>query len=299
MMKIIKYSVTFLFLSFILFVFLFNPTIIIDSVKYSLNVFINNVLPSLFPFFILGDILIKYNYIYFLNKVFKFKYSYIFLMSLFSGLPSNSKYIKELLDKNIISCKDASIILSTSFFPNPMFVIASVGFLIFGSIKLGITILLITYISNIIVYLFYYKKLTKVNIPINIKSESFFSFIKSSIINNVYTLIIILGTMTIFTIISNIIFNFIDLPILIENVLSAILEMTSGINKINEVNISLNIRFVLTSSIINFSSISIISQAFSILSDYNINKKLILKNKFLILLISFIISYFYSVFFIR
>ena len=293
MMKIIKYSVTFLFLSFILFVFLFNPTIIIDSVKYSLNVFINNVLPSLFPFFILGDILIKYNYIYFLNKVFKFKYSYIFLMSLFSGLPSNSKYIKELLDKNIISCKDAS------FFPNPMFVIASVGFLIFGSIKLGITILLITYISNIIVYLFYYKKLTKVNIPINIKSESFFSFIKSSIINNVYTLIIILGTMTIFTIISNIIFNFIDLPILIENVLSAILEMTSGINKINEVNISLNIRFVLTSSIINFSSISIISQAFSILSDYNINKKLILKNKFLILLISFIISYFYSVFFIR
>lgn len=299
MMKIIKYSVTFLFLSFILFVFLFNPIIIIDSVKYSLNIFINNVLPSLFPFFILGDILIKYNYIYFLNKVFKFKYSYIFLMSLFSGLPSNSKYIKELLDKDIISCKDASIILSTSFFPNPMFVIASVGFLIFGSIKLGITILLITYISNIIVYLFYYKKLTKVNIPINIQSENFFSFIKSSIINNTYTLIIILGTMTIFTIISNIIFNFIDLPILIENVLSAILEMTSGINKINEVNISLNIRFVLTSSIINFSSISIISQAFSILSDYNINKKLILKNKFLILLISFIISYFYSVFFIR
>ena len=78
---------------------------------------------------------------------------------MFSGLPSNAKIINSLLSKGLISKKDASIVMSFTFFPNPMFVITSVGILMNGSFKLGISLLIINYISNFIMYLFNYKKL--------------------------------------------------------------------------------------------------------------------------------------------
>ena len=98
-------------------------------------------------------------YIYFLNKIFKFKYSHLILLSLFSGLPSNAKYINNLLENNDIDINDASIMLSVTFFPNPMFVIGSIGSLMLNSIKLGTIILLTIYLSNFIIYLINYKNL--------------------------------------------------------------------------------------------------------------------------------------------
>ena len=167
MIKILCKFIVVLFFSFILFVFLSNPSLIMDSVNYSVSVFFSNVLPSLFPFFILADALINYNYVYFLNKVFRFKYSYLILMSLFSGLPSNAKYISALIRREEISIRDASILLSVTFFPNPMFVVGSVGVLMLNNIRYGIFLLISIYLSNFLVYLFYYKSLSKNVISFN------------------------------------------------------------------------------------------------------------------------------------
>ena len=64
-------------LSFIVLFFeiLFNKTLIIDTISFSLDTWVNNLIPSMFPFFIISDILISYqiiNYIPgFLKKDFK------------------------------------------------------------------------------------------------------------------------------------------------------------------------------------------------------------------------------------
>ena len=296
MIKIIKKITIFILLSLLLVIFLTNPNLIIDSVNYSVNVFLKNVMPSLLPFFILADTLINYNYIYFLNKIFKFKYSYLILMSLFSGLPSNAKYISILLENNEINLEDASVMLSVTFFPNPMFVIGSIGSLMLNSTKLGTIILINIYISNFIVYLLNYKKLKTKNTNFSQKQKSFITLIKTSIINNAKTLLVILGTIVIFTTLSNIIFNYIKIPNIIEGIITSIFEMTSGIKKISITTIPIHYKLLLISLALSFSGISVLCQALSILNEYKINIKLILKNKILIILLTLLINYLYIIF---
>ena len=60
MIKFIKDITLTILLTFILFVFLTNSSLVINAVNQSISVFVKNVLPSLMPFFILTDILLNY-----------------------------------------------------------------------------------------------------------------------------------------------------------------------------------------------------------------------------------------------
>lgn len=290
-----KLKKLFIFLTFTLLIFTFisNSNIIIDSVNVSINLFIKNLFVSLFPFFLLADFLINYNYIYYLSKIFKFKYSYVILMCMLSGLPSNAKYISKLLENNQINKEDAEILMSVTFFPNPMFVVVSIGVLVFNNTFTGIVMLLNIYLSNIIFYLIKYKKLTKNNIKINNNQLSFSSLLKSSILNNMNTLIVILGTIVFFTTITNILFNYIEIPLVFESIITSIFEMTSGIKKISDLTISTNLKYMLISSSLSLSGLSILAQASSMLSNYNLDFKSIIKNKLIILLLNITTNYIY------
>lgn len=290
-----KLKKLFIFLTFTLLIFTFinNSNIIIDSVNVSINLFIKNLFVSSFPFFLLADFLINYNYVYYLSKIFKFKYSYVILMCMLSGLPSNAKYISKLLENNQINKEDAEILMSVTFFPNPMFVVVSIGVLVFNSTFTGIVMLLNIYLSNIIFYLIKYKKLTKNNIKINNNQLSFSSLLKSSILNNMNTLIVILGTIVFFTTITNILFNYIEMPLVFESIITSIFEMTSGIKKISDLTISTNLKYMLISSSLSLSGLSILAQASSMLSNYNLDFKSIIKNKLIILLLNITTNYIY------
>ena len=288
-----------LFFSFIVFVFLSNPDIIIDSVNYSMDVFLKNLLPTLFPFFVLVDFLINYGYVDCLKGIFRFKYGYIILLSLVSGLPSNAKYIKSFLDRNMINIHDAEIMLSVTFFPNPMFVISSVGLLMMGSLKLGVMALVSVYISNFLVYLLYYRKLDNISdISFSNEKVHFSKLLSSSIINNATTLLVILGTIMFFMTLLNILVNFINLGDKLFPIASGIFEMTSGIKNMSTSIFSTQAKYLFISLFLSFSGMSVLMQAFSILNDYKINVNVILKNKLLVMLFNFIINYFYIVFFV-
>lgn len=290
-----KLKKLFIFLTFtlLIFTFIYNSNIIIYSVNVSINLFIKNLFVSLFPFFLLADFLINYNYVYYLSKIFKFKYSYVILMCMLSGLPSNAKYISKLLENNQINKEDAEILMSVTFFPNPMFVVVSIGVLVFNNTFTGIVMLLNIYLSNIIFYLIKYKKLTKNNIKINNNQLSFSSLLKSSILNNMNTLIVILGTIVFFTTITNILFNYIEIPLVFESIITSIFEMTSGIKKISDLTISTSLKYMLISSSLSLSGLSILAQASSMLSNYNLDFKSIIKNKLIILLLNITTNYIY------
>lgn len=293
MLNKLKKLFTFLTFTLLIFTFINNSNIIIDSVNVSINLFIKNLFVSLFPFFLLADFLINYNYVYYLSKIFKFKYSYVILMCMLSGLPSNAKYISKLLENNQINKEDAEILMSVTFFPNPMFVVVSIGVLVFNNTFTGIVVLLNIYLSNIIFYLIKYKKLTKNNIKINNNQLSFSSLLKSSILNNMNTLIVILGTIVFFTTITNILFNYIEIPLVFESIITSIFEMTSGIKKISDLTISTNLKYMLISSSLSLSGLSILAQASSMLSNYNLDFKSIIKNKLIILLLNITTNYIY------
>lgn len=298
MIKSLINLVKVVFFSFVIYMFLASPQVIINSVNYSMDIFMKNLVPTLFPFFVLVDFLMNYGYVDEVKKFFKFKYGHIILLSMVSGLPSNAKYIKTFLDKKMISMRDAEIMLSATFFPNPMFVISSVGLLMMGSLKLGVMALISVYTSNLLMYLIYYKKLGTGSESFSSERLSFSKLLSNSIKNNASTLLVILGTIMFFMTILNVITHYFNINNEILAFISGILEMTSGVKNMSTTIFSTQVKYLFICLILSFSGMSVLMQALSILSDYKINVKFILKNKLIIMLLNFLINYFYIIFFV-
>ena len=115
-----------------------RPTITTAIIE-AINIWITNIFPALFPILIISDLIISSNLINNIpdvigpvfSKIFKVsKYSsYVFIMSLLSGCPSNAKYTKDLLDFNLITKEEAIKILSMSLLYNPILILTITGYL--------------------------------------------------------------------------------------------------------------------------------------------------------------------------
>ena len=107
-MKKCKY----ILLSLVLVLFIINIKLVISSTYNASILFFNKVFVSIFPFIILCDILIYFDYHIFLkNTIGKFiskifnidaSTSIIFILSILTSHPANSVYIKDMLDNNEI-----------------------------------------------------------------------------------------------------------------------------------------------------------------------------------------------------
>ncbi len=289
MTNFIKNLLFFTFYTLIVFIFINNSDTIVSSVNFSINLFLNTVFPSLFPFFMLVDILNNYNYFGYFRSIIKFKYSDLFIVSIISGLPSNSKYLSTLINENLISKKDASILLGITFFPNPMFVIGIVSSFL-GSKIIGIKLLASLYLSSFIVFILNYKKLD--NITYNNKNlkKDFSTLLKTSILKNISLLLVIYGTILIFTILVNLLTEYISINKIFLSIINLFLEMTSGL-KLTSTLSNPTLKIILSAFGLSFTGLSVIMQAFTILPSSSIDIKIFIKNKFLMIMLNIIIIY--------
>lgn len=274
-------------------VFLFNPALVISSVLDSVYLFFKNVFPSLFLFFILTDFLIAYNILYkissFLSKFLKIDANIITIsiLSLFCGYPSNAKFIDSFLNLKLFEEEDASILLGRTFFPGPMFVLGTVGISLFNSYKFGIIILFSIYITNII--LLSNLKIKSKGSYIIKKDRKFGLLLRNAITNSMNSLIIILGSISLFYTLTNIINYYLDLNEYIHSFICSILEITNGVKKISTLDLSTNLKIIFSASTLTFGGLSVHSQMLSILGNYNITYKIVIKERLKAVLINFII----------
>lgn len=295
MKKIISSTLIMSILIFISIEILTESKTILESVNFSFSVWKNNIFPSLFPFFVLSEILINYGFIELvgelckpiMNKVFRIKSScaFIFIMSLISGFPSNAKYTRELYLSGHINEKEASKILTFTHFSNPLFILGTLSLLFLNNKEVGLLILICHYITNIIIGLIfrnYYpspKEETKVSLKTAILSmhnkrinnnNTFGQIITNSLYNSINTLLLILGTVTLFLIITTIIDNNINLNNYNQSILNGLFEMTQGLKYVSLLNIPLKLKSVISTMIISFGGLSVHMQVISILSDTKI-----------------------------
>lgn len=299
-MSIIIKKLKYIILTLILIIFILNIKIVINSTYEASLLFFKKVFITIFPFVILCDFLIYFNYHIFIkgifgkiiNKIFNIdsNTSIIFILSIFSSHPSNAIYIKNLLDNKIIDIKVANRILIYTYFPSIAFVIGVIGVSLYNSFKIGLILWIICFINNILIGLFLRKDNVYIeSINNESKNISFFECFKLSIIKAINTSFIILGNLIVFTIIINLAVNYISINPTILSVLTGFLELTSGVISISLLDIPFNVKFALTSLILNFSSLSILFQSFSILSSYKINIKKTLTIKLMFSIITFLL----------
>ncbi len=281
MKKYLNYFIiTILF--FFIFEILTNSTSIISTISFSMEIWKNNIFPTLFPFFILSDLLINYGFIeivskYFspLMKLFKIKSecAFIFVLSIFSGFPSNSKYTKELYDKGLINEYEATKVLLFTHFSNPLFILGTLT--LFLNKRLALIILICHYLGNIIVGIIfrnYHPSINsnKINNKVELNNKSFIEILTNSIVKTIDTLLLLLGIITTFLIITTIIDSNLNLPNIIQYILNGIIEMTQGLKYVSMLNININLKAVISTFFLSFGGICIHVQVKSILKGTNI-----------------------------
>lgn len=278
-------------LSFILLFILIFSNEVLDCVLIAIKIWKENIFTSLFPFFIITDLLISYGMVDLLaeatkkimNKLFYLPgdASFVIIASLFSGFPSSSKYIKELLDNNKINIEQAEYLLAFTHFPNPLFILGVVGNKILKNKSLGFIVLISIIIGNFIIA-FSIRKKTKItinktnirnvlqNISNNNKDNKFIVILTNSIFKTIHTLTLLLGIITIFSVLNTIINNLLNTNFFSKTLISGILEMTQGVKKTEYLSIPLYLKPSLITAFISFGGISIHLQVISILSETNI-----------------------------
>ena len=266
--------------------FINSETIIQEFISYSL-LFLQKLFPPSFLFFTISSLLIDYHLVEIIQKNFHIHstYFYIFIMSLISGFPSGSIYIKEMLEKKQISIEEANQMIKYAHFPNPIFTLHMTSSLIHNQ-KIPIYLLLSILISNLIIFLITPKYKTNNKKEI-IFPKDFSTSLKKAINHSINSIVIIYGISIIFSLISYLITSHIHNKN-IYVLLSGLFDLTKGITTTALLQNDLTKAFYIL-LFITLGSLSIHMQTKSILQDTSIKYTSFLKGRIIGSIISQIV----------
>ena len=163
-MKVLSYlkekSISIIFILYLFFLVLFTKSNF-NAAKKGITLWANNVVPSLFPFFVAVELLKHTNLIYFLSiKLDKYMKpifnlpgvaSFPFVMGLISGYPVGAKIVSDLYSKNLCTQKEAERMLAFTNNSGPLFIIGTVGCSFYSNTSIGILLLFSHILSSICV----------------------------------------------------------------------------------------------------------------------------------------------------
>lgn len=286
----------------ILFLILLNKNLVNNTIIIGFNIWFNNLLPSMMPMFIISDILINYNFTNYLpkkliniiSKLFNISnnMTLILIISIVSGFPINAFNIITSYENNLISKKEAEHLLLFNHFPNPLFVINTVGNIYLNNNKYGIIILISIILSSIIIGIIFRNKtiITNNNFKTNINKKQVFTRVFSNAIKKtINSLLNISITITLFLILSTLITNIFHLNNYLSLLIRSILEMTTALSYLSKLNITDTLKVILSTGIISFGGLSIHLQVINIL-DEKINYKNYLIGRIYQVIISMLIT---------
>ena len=249
----------------------------LPAVKSGLLLWANSVVPSLFPFFVATELLMHTNMVTILGSILNpfmkpfFNISgegaFAFVMGIISGYPVGAKIACNFRQNNICDKEECERLLSFTNNSGPLFIIGTVGILMFKNTTIGILLFITHLLACISVgFIFRYWKKENTSLPLNKISHSFqkqkkksasFSnlgeILAESITSSISTILLIGGFVVIFSSIISIlkasgvinslsvllspIFQLlnIDTPF-IQGLLTGMLEITNGIQLISSIS---------------------------------------------------------------
>lgn len=321
-----NYFVSFL-ISFSIILFVLNLKDCINASLIGLNLVIKTILPTIFPFSFICNLLICYDGISLYSKILgplickplklSKGSSFPIAASVICGYPLGCKYCCDLYSLGYIDKTEFERLLNIALNASPMFLIGSIGATMFGNPKLGFVLLIANYLSPLIIGIFTIPrgKISKESqeIPSEIKKISIGSALKTSIENSVNTTLQVAAFVIIFSIIISIIKNNAYINIVFKNLeeflkipssslygtLLGSIEFTNGCKLISSSTLPLTLKLSIISFICSFSGLSVIAQISSFIGDLNISLFKYSFLKFIQGIISFIITFIACIFFIK
>ena len=288
---------------FVLYQVIVKKTLVYNSIKYALNIWVNSLIPTLFPFFIISDILINYNFTCYIPNFFKKMCKSLFnitdnmitilILSIISGFPSNARNTRILYDKGLITLEEANHILIFSHFSNPLFILSTVAIFFFNDKSIGIILLISHYLSNFLLGILFRKHFNHNGVisKNNIKNISFGNVLVTAIKKSIDTILLICGIVTIFLLLSSIINNLFNFNIYNSMLIKGLLEITIGIESLGKLNLSIVHKAIIASCFLAFGGFSVHMQVMSQIADTNIEYKYFFIGRLYQMILSGIITY--------
>lgn len=302
-----------IFLTFTLSLLIFSKTNL-SAVKSGLSLWANSVIPSLFPFFVATELLMNTNIVnqlgFILNKFMKPFFNvrgegaFALAMGIISGYPVGAKIATNFRQNNICTKEECERLLSFTNNSGPLFVIGTVGILMFKSTTIGVLLFITHLLGSIsvgIIFRFWKKnKISNNYIKYsnfgnskhkNVSLNNLGEILADSITSATSTILLIGGFIVLFSSIISILnssgilnhcsllltplFNFLNIDVsFCLPLIGGIIEITNGISSISNIACrKLSINIITTSFLLGFGGISVLLQVLSITSKTDLSIK--------------------------
>ena len=255
----------------------YSKTTIIEVIN-TINIFINSLLPGIFIFYTITDLLVNYDFLKVLYKLplhitkrllnITTNSLFIISFSLLSGFPSGSKYITSFYNQKLIDKNETSYLLLSTHFSNPLFILGVIKTII-GK-KLALIVLLSHYLSNFILIIFFHPKEKHNNKIKSINHYDLVTCLNKSFNNTFHILLIVLSYSIIFATLSTLICMHINSNF-VKIFVYGFIDITKGIFYLKELNIPLYIKGLLITTFITFGGVNIHMQVKSIIKKESLN----------------------------
>ena len=197
-----------MFLVFTLLLIVFSNSNIV-AVKNGLSLWINNIVPSLFPFFIAVELLNHTNIPKIIGtcfqKIMKPLFNvpgigaYALFMGVISGYPVGAKIVTDFRNNSICTKEEGERLLTFTNNSGPLFIIGSVGIAMFKDTSIGILLLITHLLACLTVaFIFRFWKSNKrtstsshINIDNTVRLDNLGLVLSQSILNAINSVVMI------------------------------------------------------------------------------------------------------------
>ncbi len=262
---------------------------VIESVSFSISIWKDNLFPTLFPFFVVSNLLMNYGFVDMIGVILKYpmqryfhlpgECGFVLAASLFSGFPSGAKYTNDLITRNVITTEQGERLLTFTHYSNPLFILGMIGSVLLHHQAISVLILIAHVLSGLLVGFLFNRKKEAGNSSLTFSSQkekdhkTFGEALTSSILDSLQTMFLLLGIVTIFLIFTTILNHLFSLPPFLQTLISGLLEMTQGVKLASSLLYPEVIKVMLITGIISFGGLSVHMQVLGILSDQKIKYK--------------------------
>lgn len=197
-----------IFLLFTILLILFSSSNI-TAVKNGLSLWINNVVPSLFPFFIAVELLNHTDIPKIIgncfNKIMRPLFNvpgigaYALFMGIISGYPVGAKIVTNFRNNNLCTKEEGERLLTFTNNSGPLFIIGSVGIAMFKDTSIGLLLLITHLLACLsVAFVFHFWKFNKrnsinqnTNINSSVHLENLGLVLSESILNAIHSIVMI------------------------------------------------------------------------------------------------------------
>lgn len=284
--------------------FIIKPATVSEGAFNGLKIWVNNIIPFLFPMSVLSNILLQYNFLYSLfermsflsEKILKNKYALIpIFISFVSGYPSGAMTVNTMKSYKRINEKEANYL---TYFTNDcsfQFIAGAVAFSMLGNFNLYKYIALPHFIGAILLSFLIKSEKNNSHSSSQVRQKpiSFHNAFSAAILKSVTGILSVGGVIVIFSVFSNFLNDSLsaaasamslssNMKDIIYSLLVGTLELTNGCSIISSSPfVPLEVKLILINFLISFSGMSVIFQTIAVTNEFNLNIKNYIMYKFI------------------